>query len=91
MEYKTESFKYKKLIKLCKKNNCVDETIKLKKTFLKLQKSIDTLNSIIETDRIAFNSLKKQKGVITAMMKFEKSGDTLTRGNVERLIDVIAK
>jgi len=90
-EYKTESFKYKKLIKLCKKNNCVDETIKLKKAFLKLQKSIDTLNSIIETDRIAFNSLKKQKGVITAMMKFEKSGDTLTRGNVERLIDVIAE
>ena len=89
-EYKKVSFKYQRLIDLCKKNECNNETIDLRKNFTKLKKSIVTLNDMMETDRASIRSLEKQKKVIESMIRMEKRVDTFPlQEEVKRTIDAM--
>jgi hypothetical protein len=90
-EYKKISSKYQKLINLCKKDKCLDDSIELKKNFLKLKQSVRTLDDMMETDRASIRSLEKQKKLIEGLIRMEKAKATLTREEVETVIDVILK
>lgn len=78
-EYKTVSSQYQNLIEVCKKIHCRDETRKLNQNFLKLKKSIDILNDMMDADIAQMSSLKNQEEAIKAMIRMEKSKANLTR------------
>ena len=90
-KYKKISLKYQKTIEFCEKNNCKDETEEMRKKFKELDKSVETLDGMMDTDIASITSIKRIRKSIESLIELEISKNSISKKEIQEAVDSYEK